>query len=244
MKTAKKSVLEFDNVIKEYSLGKRKLQVLKGVDFSVEEGEFVSIMGPSGSGKSTMLQLMGCLDKPSLGKVFIDGEDVSSFSPNKLAEVRAKKIGFVFQAFNLLPNYNALKNVEVAMSITEMPKGQRIARAKKLLSLVGLSERENHRPSELSGGEKQRVAIARALANNPAFLLADEPTGNLDSKSGNEIMELIRGIWKNNHTTIVMVTHEPVVAQYSQRILHLLDGVIESEEYTAKSSRKLDIKSK
>ncbi|MFH1257503.1 MAG: ABC transporter ATP-binding protein [Candidatus Micrarchaeota archaeon] len=238
------NVLEFREVVKEYKLGKKMLRVLNGITFAVKKGEFIVIMGPSGSGKSTMLQLMGCLDKPSFGKVVIDGDNTSALSSNRLADIRRKKIGFVFQAFNLLPNFSALQNVELAMSIDEKPKSVRLARARKLLGLVGLAQRENHKPAELSGGEKQRVAIARALANKPSFLLADEPTGNLDSKSGGEIMSLIRSLWKEEGTSIVMVTHEPHVAQYSQRILHILDGRIESEERPNHKFKKSNLKSK
>ena len=227
----KVDVIRFEGVTKEYPIGNRRLRVLEDVSFSVKRGEFVSIMGPSGSGKSTMLQLMGCLDLPSFGKVFIDGEDISTFSPNRLAEVRCTKIGFVFQAFNLLSNLTALQNVEVAMAINEIPGGERQRRALTLLESVGLKERQGHKPKELSGGEKQRVAIARALANNPSFLLADEPTGNLDSKSGEEVMDLIGDLGKGG-ATVILVTHEPVVAQYSKRIIHLRDGKIESEEAT------------
>ncbi len=236
------SVIAFENVKKEYSLGDRKLEVLKGMSFSVKKGDFVTIMGPSGSGKSTVLQLMGCLDKPTSGKIFIDGTDVSTFDSDRLAEVRSRKIGFVFQAFNLLPNLTALQNVEIALSINEVPPKERLEKAKKLLKLVGLSDRESHTPNKLSGGEKQRVAVARALANNPAFLLADEPTGNLDSKSGADVMNLIHELWKTNGMTIVMVTHEPVVAQYSQRIIHIHDGMIESEEKTRGFNKKNDSK--
>ena len=243
-------VISFENVTKAYSLGDRQLAVLKDMTFSIKKGEFVSVMGPSGSGKSTLLQLMGCLDQPSSGKVFIDGVDVSTFNSEQLAEIRSNKIGFVFQAFNLLPNLTALQNVEIAMSINEVPKQERMEKAKRLLKLVDLSERETHVPSELSGGEKQRVAVARALANNPSFLLADEPTGNLDSKSGTDVMNLIRDLWKTKQTTIVMVTHEPVVAQYSQRAIHIRDGMIESEEkmrgagFASSAGKKIDLKLK
>ncbi len=240
----KKAVLEFEDVVKEYRIGDKTLSVLKGLTFTVRQGEFTVIMGPSGSGKSTMLQLMGCLDKPTTGKVRIDGEDATVAGSNRLAEIRRDKIGFVFQAFNLLPNFSALYNVELAMSIKEMPHGARADRAKRLLEQVGLAHREGHKPPMLSGGEKQRVAIARALANNPAFLLADEPTGNLDSKSGEEIMKLIVSLWKEHGTTIVMVTHEPMVAQYGQRILHLMDGTIDREEKPAEILKKYDLKTK
>ncbi|MEK6954472.1 MAG: ABC transporter ATP-binding protein [Candidatus Micrarchaeota archaeon] len=226
---AEKEVIKFEKVSKEYPIGDRKLRVLNEISFTVRKGEFVSIMGPSGSGKSTMLQMIGCLDLPTFGKVFIDGEDISTFGANRLAEVRCRKIGFVFQAFNLLSNLSALENVEIAMAINEMDSDQRRERALKLLEKVGLTDRKNHRPRELSGGEKQRVAIARALANNPSFLLADEPTGNLDSKSGEEVMELISELGKGG-ATIVLVTHEPAVAQYSKRIIHLRDGRIEYED--------------
>ncbi len=239
----KRDVIRLESVVKEYSLGSRKLQVLKGVSFNVRAGEFVSIMGPSGSGKSTLLQMIGCLDQPSSGKLYIDGEDVSSLSSDRLAEVRSKKIGFVFQAFNLLPSLSAISNVEIPMSISEMPKAERMARANELLELVGLSDRENHKPNELSGGEKQRVAIARALANNPAFLLADEPTGNLDSKSGEEVMALIQKLWKGG-ATVILVTHEPVVAQYSQRVIHIRDGVVEMEEKPEKLMKRMNLKMK
>ncbi len=225
---ADKEVIKFENVIKEYPIGNRKLRVLDNVSFTVRKGEFVSVMGPSGSGKSTMLQLMGCLDRPSFGKVLIDGENISTFSSDRLADIRCTKIGFVFQAFNLLSNLTALENVEIARSINEKPKKERFERAKKLLKQVGLEERENHKPRELSGGEKQRVAIARALANNPSFLLADEPTGNLDSKSGEGVMALIRELSKSG-ATVILVTHEPLVAKYSKKIIQLRDGRIESE---------------
>lgn len=238
VKEASKKVILFSNVVKEYCLGVSRLRVLNGVSFSVSEGEFVAVMGPSGSGKSTLLHLMGCLDRPSSGKVFIDGEDISNLDSNHLADVRSRKIGFVFQAFNLLPNQSALQNVEIAMTINEMAKEERLRRAKELLSLVGLSERESHKPNELSGGEKQRVAIARALANGPSVLLADEPTGNLDSKSGAEVMELIKKLWKNDGMTVVMVTHEPVVARYSQHIIHLSDGMIDSVVATSEKTLK------
>ena len=243
MAVDKRDVIRLESVIKEYSLGSRKLQVLKGISFSVRAGEFVSIMGPSGSGKSTLLQMIGCLDQPSSGKLYIDGEDVSSLSSDRLAEVRAKKIGFVFQAFNLLPSLSAIQNVEIPMSISEKPKAERMARANELLELVGLADRENHKPNELSGGEKQRVAIARALANNPAFLLADEPTGNLDSKSGEEVMALIQKLWKGG-ATVILVTHEPVVAQYSQRVIHIRDGVVEMEEKPEKLMKRMNLKMK
>jgi len=176
-----------------------------------------------------MLQLMGCLDKPSFGKIYVDGIDVSKLGSDELANVRSRKIGFVFQAFNLLSNLTAIQNVEVAMAIDNVPAAERHERAVALLKKVGLTERAGHKPNELSGGEKQRVAIARALANDPAFLLADEPTGNLDSKSGTEVMEIISGLCKNLGTTVVIVTHEPAVAAYGKRTIMLGDGSIKSD---------------
>jgi putative ABC transport system ATP-binding protein len=237
------TVLEFEKVSKQYSIGKRTLSVLTDINFKIHKSEFVTIMGPSGSGKSTMLQLMGCLDLPTTGKILVDGIDVSKLGSDGLAKVRSQKIGFVFQAFNLLSNLSALENVEVAMSIAEYPKAERVERARSLLEKVGLSERADHRPNELSGGEKQRVAIARALANSPAFLLADEPTGNLDSKSGKEVMELIRGLSQDSGTTIVVVTHEPAVALYGKRTIMLGDGAVKSDGPTKKPSEH-DIKLK
>ena len=222
-------VISFEGVTKRYSAGTRSIDVVKNVSFRIRQGEFVSIMGPSGSGKSTILQLMGCLDRPTEGKVIIDEQDVAKMNSEMLAGVRSRKIGFVFQAFNLMPNLSAMQNVEISMAINEVPRRERTERAKELLKLVGLTERENHKPNELSGGEKQRVAIARALANEPSFLLADEPTGNLDSKSGEDLLALIRMLWKNG-TTIVLVTHDSEIAEMSERIIRIRDGKIESEE--------------
>jgi len=239
----KKCVLEFESVGKEYSIGSRKLPVLSNVTFCVRKGEFVTVMGPSGSGKSTMLHLMGCLDKPSMGKIYVDGVDVSKLGSDGLARVRSKKVGFVFQAFNLLSNLSAVGNIEIAMAIDNVPAQTRRERALDLLKKVGLTERADHRPNELSGGEKQRVAIARALANNPAFLLADEPTGNLDSKSGTEVMEIISGLSKNLGTTVVIVTHEPAVTAYGKRTILLGDGSIKSDGPTKRPSvRDLKLK--
>jgi putative ABC transport system ATP-binding protein len=191
-------------------------------------------MGASGSGKSTLLHLIGCLDKPTSGSVVIDGVDVASLSSDELAELRARKIGFVFQAFNLLPNLTALQNVEMSMTIAEKDKAARRERASRLLEQVDLGERAMHKPSELSGGEKQRVAIARALANEPALLLMDEPTGNLDSKAGEEVLNLARKLWRDEGVTVVAVTHERRIAECAQRIIHLKDGVVEEIEKTRK----------
>ena len=217
-------------VKKNYQMGSSQVRALRGVDMKVKKGEYVAIMGPSGSGKSTLLHILGCLDSPSEGKYFLDGDDVASMSDDELSVIRSERIGFVFQAFNLIPGMSALENVMIPLQI----RGQEEADSKKTalhyLGLVGLSTRANHTASELSGGERQRVALARAMANNPAFILADEPTGNLDSKTSVEVMSYIHRLWEEHNVTIVMVTHEPVVARYSQRIIRLKDGLVESEE--------------
>lgn len=214
---------------RNYQLGSEHVHALRGIDLKVKKGEYVAIMGPSGSGKSTLLHILGCLDKPTDGKYSLDGADVESLSDDQLASIRNERIGFVFQAFNLIPGMTALENVMIPLQIggTDMKESRH--RAESLLALVGLHDRENHRASELSGGERQRVALARALANNPAFILADEPTGNLDSKTSEEIMGYIHRLWEKMGITIVIVTHEPVVAKYSQRIVRLKDGLVESE---------------
>lgn len=210
------------------------MTVLSDVSLSVRKGEFVSIMGPSGSGKSTMLQLMGCLDRPSVGKVFVDSVNAASLSSDELADLRASRIGFVFQAFNLLANLSAVQNIELAMAIGEREKAARRERARQLLKLVGLEERADHKPSELSGGEKQRVAIARALANEPSLLLMDEPTGNLDSKAGNDVMQLVASLWKGKGITVVLITHEEFIADYAERVIRLKDGRVESMQQRKK----------
>ncbi|MFA4946386.1 MAG: ABC transporter ATP-binding protein [Candidatus Micrarchaeia archaeon] len=228
------SVIESRGLVKEYPLaGGRSLRVLQGLSFTVDKGDFVAIMGPSGSGKSTMLHLLGCLDHPTGGAVFINGVDSTTLSSNELADLRAHNIGFVFQSFNLLSNLTALENVEVAMSIAGLDLGKRRERALALLSKVGLEERAGHKPMELSGGERQRVALARALANNPPLLLMDEPTGNLDSKSGEVVMELIDGLWRKG-LTLVLITHERDVAEHAERIMHLRDGAVERVEVLRK----------
>jgi putative ABC transport system ATP-binding protein len=227
-------VIESRGLVKEYPLaGGRSLRVLQGLSFAVNKGEFVAIMGPSGSGKSTMLHLLGCLDHPTGGGVFINGVDSTTLSSDELADLRAHNIGFVFQSFNLLSNLTALENVEVAMSIAGANAAVRRERALSLLSKVGLSERAGHKPMELSGGERQRVALARALANSPPLLLLDEPTGNLDSKSGEAVMELIDGLWRKG-LTLVLITHEREVAEHAERIMHLRDGAVERVEVLRK----------
>jgi putative ABC transport system ATP-binding protein len=205
------------------------VHALRGVDLKVKRGEYVAIMGPSGSGKSTLLHILGCLDKPSSGTYMLDGTDVSKLSDDRLASIRSERIGFVFQAFNLIPGMTAFENVIIPLQIKGEDERKSEQKAKFLLELVGLSKRASHKANELSGGERQRVALARAMANDPAFILADEPTGNLDSKTSAEVMRYIHHLWERLGITIIMVTHEPVVARYSQRIIQLKDGKVESD---------------
>ncbi len=221
--------VELDQVVKQYGSGTSGVKVLRGVSLCVKAGEFVAIMGPSGSGKSTLMNLFGCLDKPTEGTVRIDGTDVGTLDPESLARIRCQKVGFVFQAFNLLSNQTAKQNVELSMAILEQPSEYRSLRAGQLLDVVGLTHRKAHFPSELSGGEKQRVAIARALANKPSILLMDEPTGNLDSKSGLDVMRFIQALWKKGGLTVILITHEPDVASFAQRTIHVRDGLIEKK---------------
>jgi putative ABC transport system ATP-binding protein len=223
-------IAEIDKATKEYSIGNAHFQALKGVSLKIRKGEFVSIMGPSGSGKSTLLHLLGCLDVPSSGEVFLDGMPVSKMNEDQLAEARNRTIGFVFQAFNLAPTLTVFKNVELPLIIREMDETERTGIVEERLSGVGLSPKRDNMPSQLSGGERQRVAIARALANSPLMILADEPTGNLDSESGKEVMDFLSRLWKEKKITVIIVTHEPVVAGYSERVVHLRDGLIEKEE--------------
>jgi len=223
------SVIELDQVSKIYKMDEVEVQALNGINLKIKKKDFVSIMGPSGSGKSTLLQLMGALDKPTKGKVFIDGIDVSRLKESDMARVRGKKIGFVFQSFNLYPTLTALENVELPMIIMDKEKVERKKRAMELLELVGLKEWAEHLPAQLSGGERQRVAIARSLANNPSFILADEPTGNLDSKSGNEIMKLFVNLNEEGRT-IVVVTHDVSIASHSRHIVRVKDGKILGEK--------------
>jgi putative ABC transport system ATP-binding protein len=221
--------LEIKNLHKIYKNGQLELEALKGINFQVEDKEFVSVMGASGSGKSTLMNILGCLDTVSIGEYILDGENVAKLSSKKLAHIRNQKIGFVFQSFNLLPKLTALQNVELPMIYAGYGKSKRRAAALEALDKVGLTDRAKHKPNELSGGQRQRVAIARALVNNPAILLADEPTGNLDSVSSEEIMAIFQQL-NDNGATIIMVTHEHDIAQHTKRIITFRDGQIKSNE--------------
>jgi putative ABC transport system ATP-binding protein len=221
------ALLEVKNVRKTYKMGKVLVPALRGVAFDVEEGEFLAILGPSGSGKSTLLHTIGGLDRPTEGEVFIEGINLYKLSDNKLAEIRLHKVGFVFQFFNLLPRLTALKNVELPSALAEDSEKESTEKVNKMMKLVGLEERISHRPSELSGGEQQRVAIARALINSPKIVLADEPTGNLDTKTGWEIIQLMRKLNKEKKQTFVIITHDPSIAEEADRIIYLKDGLIE-----------------
>jgi putative ABC transport system ATP-binding protein len=222
------TIVEAVNLRKTYMLGKVPVEALRGVNLEVEGGDFLAILGPSGSGKSTLLNLIGALDKPTEGNMLIEGVDVSTLNDNQLAGLR-RRIGFVFQFFNLIPRFTARENVELSMSIADMSRAERRKQAEDLLETVGLKERMNHKPTELSGGEQQRVAIARALANNPKFLLMDEPTGNIDSKTANEIMGLIKRLNEEKGVTIIMVTHDQRLATQAKRAVQMFDGVITME---------------
>jgi len=220
-------VIRLQNVSKVYGMDGVEVPALDGINLDINQNEFVAIMGPSGSGKSTLLQMVGCLDRPSSGKIFLDGVDISTLSDSQLAKMRGGKIGFVFQSFNLYPTLTAKENIELPMVILEKSRKDIEAKSTKLLETVGLENRANHLPSQLSGGERQRVAVARALANDPPLILADEPTGNLDSKTGSELIEFINSIHKEKGVTIVMVTHEFGIARHAKRIIRLKDGKIE-----------------
>jgi len=222
-------MLEIKKITKVYKMGEVLVNALRGVSFHINKGQFVAIMGPSGSGKSTLMHIIGCLDHPTEGIFIMDGEDISKVNDNKLAEIRNKKIGFVFQQFNLLARTTILYNVEVPLIYAGVNSKKRKKLAEQALENVGLSNRLKHRPNEISGGEIQRAAIARALVNNPLIILADEPTGNLDSKNGEEIMKIFNKLHQEGHT-IIMVTHELEIAMYAQRIIHLRDGLIENDE--------------
>jgi putative ABC transport system ATP-binding protein len=221
---ASKEIIRLEKLEKTYYLESIEVPVLKGIDLSILEGEFIGIMGVSGSGKSTMLNILGLLDVPTGGKYFLDGSEVKNFSDNHLAVLRNDKIGFIFQSFNLSPHLTVEQNIEMPMVYAEMPRRIRRKRARELAERVGLGHRLTHRPRELSGGECQRIAIARALGNSPAYLLADEPTGNLDEKTSDEIMALFRELHEEHNTTIVMVTHNPELEPIFDRVIHLRDG--------------------
>ncbi|MCL0098932.1 ABC transporter ATP-binding protein [Dehalococcoidia bacterium] len=214
------------DLVKTYKMGKIEVPALGGVDVEIREGEYVAVVGPSGSGKSTLLNMIGCLDRPTSGSVFIEGVDVSGCNGSELARIRRQKIGFIFQMFNLIPTLDALENVMLPMTFAGVRRAERIKRARELLELVGLSERAKHKPSELSGGEQQRVAIARALANDPPVVLADEPTGNLDTKTGKVVMGFLEKL-KGEGKTIIIVTHNPEIARKAQRVISMRDGILE-----------------
>lgn len=221
------------NLQKVYQMGPVRVEALKDASFQIEEGEFVAIIGPSGSGKSTLMHILGCLDQPTAGRYFLEGQDVSAVSDDKLAEIRNKKIGFVFQQFNLLPKATILQNVCVPLIYGGIQGRRRqLKLAEQALEMVGLGNRVHHRPNEISGGQKQRVAIARALINNPSLILADEPTGNLDTKTGKEIMNIFRQLNKEGHT-IIMVTHDQEIADQARRVIQIRDGLVQKDEVIA-----------
>ena len=218
-------ILELKNIYKEYIQGKMSVPVLKNVDFSMEEGEYVAIMGPSGSGKTTLMNIIGCLDQPTQGQFFLDGEDVSKCTENQMSDIRLRKIGFVFQSFHLLPRQSALTNVELPLNYAKVPKKERRERAFQALERVGLADRVDFLPNQLSGGQKQRVAIARAIVNNPKLLLADEPTGALDSKSGAQVMELFQKL-NDEGVSVLMITHDAEIAAHAKRMVMIRDGEV------------------
>lgn len=223
------ALIELKDITKIYKIGQQELAALNGVSLSIEKGEYVALMGPSGSGKSTLMNILGCLDTPTSGSYLLNGKFVSERTESELAAIRNKEIGFVFQSFNLLPRQTALENVQLPLVYAGYKKEERIAKAEKVMQQVDLSNRQDHRPNELSGGQRQRVAVARALVNDPSIILADEPTGNLDTKTSVEIMELFEAIHQQGNT-IILVTHEEDIAQRAKRIVRLRDGVIESDQ--------------
>lgn len=218
------------NVTKVYQLGGETVNALAGLTVSISPGEFTAIMGPSGSGKSTLMNILGCLDRPTSGSYMLDGQEVATLNDDELATTRNKKIGFVFQSFNLLPRMSTLENVALPMVYAGVEKKERLARATQVLAMVGLQERMNHQPNELSGGQRQRVAIARSLVNDPTIIMADEPTGNLDTKSGDEVMAIFSEL-NTQGRTIILVTHEPEIAEYAKRVVYVRDGLIERDEW-------------
>lgn len=222
-------IIHLEDIRKSYYMGKQSLQVLKGIDLNIQKNEYVALMGPSGSGKSTLMNILGCLDSPTGGRYILNGNDVSKMEDNALAEIRNKEIGFVFQQFNLLPRLSAVDNVALPLVYAGIPKKRRTEMAMEVLRKVGLEDRSHHKPNELSGGQSQRVAIARALVNNPSIILADEPTGNLDTKTSMEIMDIFETI-QSAGNTVVLVTHEEDIANHAHRIVRLRDGLIESDK--------------
>lgn len=230
-------IIQMENISKNYEVGEEVVHALREVTLSIEKNEYVAIMGPSGSGKSTLMNILGCLDTPSEGRYILNGRSVSEMTDDELAEARNKEIGFVFQNFNLLSRSNTLHNTELPLIYAGMPKHVRLEKATAALEAVGLKDRMMHRPNELSGGQRQRVAIARALVNDPSIVLADEPTGNLDSKTGEEIMALLENLYKKGNT-IILVTHEADIARHANRIVHILDGSIASDKVTENGIRR------
>ncbi len=226
-------LIELQNITRSFQMGAEELLVLKGIDLSVSSNEYVALMGPSGSGKSTLMNILGCLDTPTGGKYLLDGLDVSAMNDNELASIRNSKIGFIFQTFNLVPRLTTLENVALPLIYAGIGKRERIKKAEEVLAKVGLSDRLTHKPNELSGGQRQRVAIARSLVNNPTLLLADEPTGNLDTKTSYEIMAIFEELHQQGNT-IIIVTHEEDIAEYSKRIVRLRDGEIEDDSLKSK----------
>ncbi len=231
-------LIKVENITKIYRVGDVEVPAIRGVSFTIKSGEFVSIMGHSGSGKSTIMNILGCLDKPTEGSYMLDGVDTKNLARDQLADIRSRKIGFVFQGFNLLARTSALENVELPMFYSGVSVAERKRKSRYALSIVGLDDRGHHHPSQLSGGQQQRVAIARALVNNAPVILADEPTGNLDSKTSNEIMDLFTRLNRESNITIILVTHEEDIAKYSRRIIRFLDGLIVSDEKVKKAGRK------
>lgn len=227
------TVLQLDDIRKSYFLGKQELKVLKGISLEIAKNDYVALMGPSGSGKSTLMNILGCLDSPTSGRYILNNQDVSKMSDDDLAEIRNKEIGFVFQQFNLLPRLTAAENVALPLIYNGTSKKERIDRAVEMLEKVGLADRQDHKPNELSGGQNQRVAIARALVNNPAIILADEPTGNLDTKTSIEVMDIFGKIQADGNT-VVLVTHEEDIAEFAHRIIRLRDGIIETDHKPVK----------
>ena len=231
-------VIDIENITKNYVMGEETVHALRGVSLQIRRNEYLAIMGPSGSGKSTLMNLLGCLDTPNSGRYQFNGKNVAEMDDDELAAIRNREIGFVFQTFNLLPRSDSLRNVELPLIYAGMDPETRAQRAEQALIDVGLGDRIHHKPNELSGGQRQRVAIARALVNNPSIILADEPTGNLDSKTGEEIMALLENLYERGNT-IILVTHERDIAEHARRAVHLRDGLIESDEATA--PRKLEV---